>query len=34
MVQVREPIYATSVGRWRQFRSELAPLLEALGLAG
>jgi tetratricopeptide (TPR) repeat protein len=29
--QVRRPIYAGSVGRWRRFRSHLEPLLEALG---
>ncbi len=33
MTQVRQPIYRTSVGRWRRFRAELGPLLEALGLA-
>ncbi|HUB97940.1 MAG TPA: sulfotransferase, partial [Stellaceae bacterium] len=30
MTQVRQPIYQTSVGRWRPFRVELAPLLKAL----
>ena len=29
--QVRRPIYASSVGRWRRFEARLAPLLEALG---
>jgi tetratricopeptide (TPR) repeat protein len=29
--QVRQPIYKTSAGRWRQFAPELAPLLAALG---
>jgi len=29
--QVREPIYASSVGGWRQHESELGPLLAALG---
>jgi tetratricopeptide (TPR) repeat protein len=31
MTQVRQPIYRSSVGRWRRFESHLAPLLEALG---
>jgi tetratricopeptide (TPR) repeat protein len=31
MTQVRQPIYRISVGRWRRFRAQLAPLLEALG---
>jgi hypothetical protein len=30
-VQVRRPIYAASVGRWRRFERHLGPLLEALG---
>eukprot|EP00955_Chlamydomonas_euryale_P083279 363828-Chlamydomonas_euryale.AAC.13 len=29
--QVRQPLYRTSVGRWRQYEAELAPLAEALG---
>ena len=29
--QVRRPIYADSVGRWRRFARHLGPLLEALG---
>jgi tetratricopeptide (TPR) repeat protein len=29
--QVRQPIYAGSVGRWRSFASHLRPLLDALG---
>ena len=29
--QVREPIYATSQGRWRQHKAQLRPLLAALG---
>ena len=29
--QVRQPIYATSVGRWRKHAAHLQPLLEALG---
>ena len=28
--QVRRPIYASSVGRWKRFEQHLAPLLEAL----
>ena len=30
--QVRQPIYKTSLGRWRKHASHLEPLLEALGL--
>ncbi|MBV8653746.1 MAG: hypothetical protein JO255_19955, partial [Alphaproteobacteria bacterium] len=33
MTQVRQPIYQTSVGRWRPFASYLGPLLEALGVS-
>lgn len=29
--QVRQPIYRSSVGRWRAYASQLTPLLEALG---
>jgi hypothetical protein len=29
--QVRNPIYKTSVGRWRRYEKELHPLIEALG---
>lgn len=29
--QVRQPIYTTSVERWRRYQGQLAPLLEALG---
>lgn len=29
--QVRQPIYATSVARWRRYEAHLGPLLEALG---
>lgn len=29
--QVRNPIYQTSVGRWRRYESELQPLIAALG---
>ncbi|HTW35985.1 MAG TPA: sulfotransferase [Rhizomicrobium sp.] len=32
MLQVRKPLYASSVGRWRQYRGELGPLFESLGL--
>jgi tetratricopeptide (TPR) repeat protein len=31
LVQVRQPIYASSVGRWRRFARHLGPLLGALG---
>ena len=30
--QVRQPIYRTSVGRWRKHAAQLGPLLEALGV--
>ena len=29
--QVRQPIYSTSVNHWRNFRDQLAPLIEVLG---
>lgn len=29
-VQVRQPVYRTSVGRWQQYRDELAPLIATL----
>ncbi len=29
-VQVRKPIYSSSVGRWKHFEKNLAPLLESL----
>jgi hypothetical protein len=29
--QVRQPLYASSVGRWRNYEAHLGPLLEALG---
>jgi tetratricopeptide (TPR) repeat protein len=32
-VQVREPVYQTSVGRWRQYEDFLQPLVQALGIA-
>jgi hypothetical protein len=31
-VQVRQPIYRSSVGRWRHYQQQLGPLLRALGL--
>jgi hypothetical protein len=31
-IQVRQPLYGSSVGRWRHYASELEPLLEALGV--
>jgi len=31
MTQVRQPIYSSSIGRWRRYREFLGPLLEALG---
>lgn len=30
--QVREPLYATAVGRWRAHAAQLGPLLDALGV--
>jgi hypothetical protein len=30
--QVRQPIYDTSIGRWRRFAVQMAPLFEAMGL--
>ena len=32
VLQVRQPIYARSVGRWRHYRDTLRPLIEELGL--
>jgi tetratricopeptide (TPR) repeat protein len=32
-VQVRQPIYHGSVGRWRPYAKELKPLLQALGMS-
>ncbi len=29
--QVRQPLYASSVGRWRHYRAHLEPLVEGLG---
>ncbi|MGH8371740.1 MAG: tetratricopeptide repeat-containing sulfotransferase family protein, partial [Gammaproteobacteria bacterium] len=34
VLQVRQPLYASSVGRWRHYASHLAPLRTALGLSG
>jgi len=31
-VQVRQPIYRSSIGRWREYGEQLRPLLDALGL--
>ncbi len=31
--QVRQPLYASSVNHWRNFREQLAPLVEAIGTA-
>ena len=33
-VQVREPIYRTSVGRWKKYERELAPLMELFARHG
>jgi tetratricopeptide (TPR) repeat protein len=33
-VQVRQPLYASSVGRWRRLQSRLGPLIEELSAAG
>ena len=33
VLQVRQPIYRSSVERWRRYESQLGPLLEALGPA-
>ena len=33
-VQVRQPIYASSVGRWRRYQAHLAPALTVLAAAG
>jgi len=29
--QVRQPIFTTSIGRWRNYEKHLGPLIEALG---
>jgi Sulfotransferase family len=31
-VQVREPLYRTSIGRWRQYETFLQPLIQALNI--
>ena len=31
-VQVRQPLYRSSVGRWRAYPEEFKPLFDALGL--
>jgi tetratricopeptide (TPR) repeat protein len=31
--QVRQPIYASSIGRWRRYAKHLAPLFDGLGIA-
>jgi tetratricopeptide (TPR) repeat protein len=33
-LQVRRPLYRTSVGRWKRYETHLGPLLEALGHSG
>jgi len=33
-VQVRQPVYRSSVGKWRQYRAQLTPLIAALGDEG
>jgi len=33
-VQVRQPLYSTSVGRWRRYQRQLQPLLDELVAAG
>jgi hypothetical protein len=30
-LQVRQPIYRSSVGRWRPYAEQLGPLFQALG---
>lgn len=30
--QVRQPLYNSSVGRWRHYEKQLAPLIDALGV--
>ena len=32
--QVRQPVYQSSVGRWKSYRSQLSPLHERLGIPG
>ena len=31
LAQVRQPLYSSSIGRWRRYESHLKPLLDALG---
>jgi hypothetical protein len=33
-VQVRQPVYSTSIGRWRSYANPPRPLVEALGSRG
>ena len=33
ITQVRQPLYSTSVGRWRDYEPWLGPLIEALGVS-
>ncbi len=33
-VQVRQPVYQSSVGKWRNYREQLAPLIDVLESAG
>jgi tetratricopeptide (TPR) repeat protein len=33
VAQVRQPIYRSSIGRWREYAEQLGPLLAALGLS-
>lgn len=33
-VQVRQPVYQSSIGKWRHYREHLAPLIEMLEAAG
>ena len=32
VAQVRQPIYGSSIGRWRPYKHLLRPLIEALGV--
>jgi hypothetical protein len=32
--QVRQPVYRSSVGKWRAYRAQLAPLIDLLEEAG
>ncbi len=34
LTQVRQPIYTSSVGRWKNYERQLQPLIEALGMTG